>query len=87
VYDVDAVTAQLSRTVDPAPVIELAKDVYGMIGDFDERFAHGAPSLARAKRLEVEGRWTFGRGVSVVGTAVLGPEGGTVEDGTVLGEV
>ena len=87
VFSVDPGTYRLTRTVEPAPVVDLAKEHYGMIGDFDERFAHGAPSLARAKRLEVEGRWTFGRGVSVVGTAVLGPEGGTVEDGTVLGEV
>ncbi|WP_134772927.1 UTP--glucose-1-phosphate uridylyltransferase [Ornithinimicrobium flavum] len=84
VYAVDEETAQLSRTVDPAPVIDLAKDVYGMIGDFDQRFPHGAPSLVQARRLTVEGDWTFGRDVTVQGSVTLGAEGGRVADGTTL---
>ncbi len=84
-YAVDGTSYRLSRTVDPAPVVDLTKDCYGMIGDFDERFPHGVPSLVDAERLEVEGDWRFGAGVRVEGVAHLGPEGGTVEDGTTLG--
>ena len=87
VYAVDPQTYLLHRTVDDflAPVIDLAKDHYGVIGAFDERFPHGAPSLVQAQRLDVEGDWTFGREVQVVGSARLGPEGGQVEDGATLG--
>ncbi|WP_238154504.1 UTP--glucose-1-phosphate uridylyltransferase [Ornithinimicrobium sufpigmenti] len=87
VYDVDPHTYLLTRTVDDplVPVIDLAKDHYGMIAAFDERFPHGAPSLVRAQRLDVEGDWTFGRGVQVVGSVQLGPEGGHVEDDATLG--
>lgn len=86
VYAVDADSFQLTRAVDPAPVVSLAKEHYGMIGDFDQRFPAGAPSLAGATRLDVEGDWRFGSGVSVLGTVQLGDEGGTVPDGTVLGK-
>ena len=85
VYAVDDTSYRLRRTVDPAPVVDLTKEHYGMIGDFDERFPAGVPSLVEAERLEVQGDWRFGRDVRVVGAAVLGAEGGTVEDGTTLG--
>lgn len=84
VYDVHERSRQLHRTVDPAPVIDLAKEFYGMIGDFDQRFPHGAPSLVEARRLTVQGDWTFGREVGVSGTVVLGEEGGQVPDGASL---
>ncbi|QFG70169.1 UTP--glucose-1-phosphate uridylyltransferase [Ornithinimicrobium pratense] len=86
VYAVDPQTYLLTRTVDDhlVPVIDLAKDHYGMIAAFDERFPHGAPSLVQAHRLDVEGDWTFGRGVQVVGSVRLGPEGGQIEDGATL---
>ncbi|MFX0537258.1 UTP--glucose-1-phosphate uridylyltransferase [Ornithinimicrobium sp. Y1847] len=86
VYAVDPTSARLSRTVDPAPVVDLVKSHYGMIGDFDDRFPAGAPSLVQAERLEVQGDWTFGANVRVVGVAQLGEEGGEVEGGTTLGE-
>lgn len=66
-------------------MIDLAKDHYGLIGDFDARFPHGAPALVQARRLEVEGDWEFGDGVRVVGEARLGTEGGQVPDGATLG--
>lgn len=87
VYTVDGTTYRLGRTVEPAPVVDLDKGHYGMIGDLDARFPAGVPSLVEATRLEVQGDWSFGAGVRVVGRALLGPEGGTVEDGTTLGEV
>jgi len=85
VYAVDDTTYRLHRTVDPAPVVDLTKAHYGMIGDFDERFPAGVPSLVEATRLEVEGDWRFGSGVRVLGVAHLGPEGGAVDDGATLG--
>ncbi|WP_151524071.1 UTP--glucose-1-phosphate uridylyltransferase [Serinicoccus kebangsaanensis] len=85
VYQVDDSTYRLRRSVDPAPVVDLTKAHYGMIGDFDQRFPAGVPSLVDATRLQVEGDWSFGSSVRVVGAAVLGPEGGTVEDGETLG--
>jgi len=69
---------------DQAPVVKLDKDYFGMLGDFERRFAGGAPSLARASALTVEGDVTFGAGVAVEGAVtVSGPR--HVEDGEVLG--
>ena len=52
-----------------------------------ERLVEEVPSLKDATRLEVEGEWTFGPGVRVVGEASLGSADapGRVED-TVLGD-
>ncbi|AXH95558.1 UTP--glucose-1-phosphate uridylyltransferase [Ornithinimicrobium avium] len=86
VYDVGEDTAYLlRRSVDEAPVITLAKEHYAMVDDLDARFPHGAPGLRRARRLDVEGDWTFGADVEVVGQVVLADEGPSqVPDGTVL---
>ena len=45
------------------------------------------PSLREAERLVVEGDWTFGSGVRVVGSGQLDDPGepATVEPGTTLG--
>lgn len=53
-----------------APLVKLS-GVYKTIGRFDERFPAGAPSLREATSLTVEGDWTFGSGVRVVGEAQL----------------
>jgi len=64
-------------------VVELDKDAFGMLGDFERRFAGGAPSLARASALRVEGDVTFGARVTVEGeVTVTGPR--HVEDDEVL---
>lgn len=84
VYRLDPGTWRLDRTVEPAPVVDLVKDHYGMIGDFDARFPAGAPSLVEATRLDVHGDWTFGADVRVVGEVLLGEEGGQVPGGTTL---
>ncbi len=76
--------ARLHLVAEPAPVVELSQ-AYRSITGFEERFAHGVPSLRRATSLQVLGDWTFGRDVAVVGRAVLAPSGGVVPDGTVLG--
>jgi len=57
-----------------APVVKLDKDAFAMLDDFERRFAGGAPSLARASSLTVQGDVTFGAGVTVEGdVTVTGP--------------
>lgn len=77
--------ARLRLVVDPSPVVGLCP-AYRTIAGFEERFAHGVPSLRRARSLRVLGDWTFGRDVTVVGDVVLEASGGVVPDGTVLGD-
>ena len=74
----------VEQTVDPLPFVSLSS-AYKLIDDFDARFPGGPPSLRDATSLRVEGDWTFGGDVTVVGDVVLGPEGGTVPDGATLG--
>jgi UTP--glucose-1-phosphate uridylyltransferase len=65
------------------PQVELDADYYKLIGDFEERFPAGPPSLAGCERLEVDGDVTFGRDVTVRGSVRLeGPR--RIDDGTVL---
>jgi UTP--glucose-1-phosphate uridylyltransferase len=56
-----------------------------VVGKFDQHFAAGVPSMRKAEELVVEGDWTFGAGVRVVGRARLEGDGGRVEDGATLG--
>ena len=69
-----------------APLVELDK-AYKLLPDFDARFPFGSPSLVGARRLTVQGDWTFGRDVSVLGVVVVPSAGspGTIADGAVLG--
>jgi UTP--glucose-1-phosphate uridylyltransferase len=60
--------------------------VYKLVGDFDKRFKEGAPSLREAEAFVVDGDWTFGEGVKVVGKVTLNGERGRVEPGTVLSD-
>ncbi|PMC75431.1 UTP--glucose-1-phosphate uridylyltransferase [Brachybacterium sp. UMB0905] len=75
----------LVKQVDTVPTVTLAADHYKLIGDFEPRFPHGIPSLKEASSLDVQGDWTFGADVAVVGEAVLGPEGGEVPEGARIG--
>jgi UTP--glucose-1-phosphate uridylyltransferase len=74
VYQV-APDGRLVRQDAPAPLVDLDSRFYKTITEFERRFADGAPSLQRAQRLKVEGDWTFGAGVSVVGDVALGDPG------------
>lgn len=69
------------------PFVDLDPRYYKTVSDFDRRFPDGVPSLREAERLVVEGDWTFGRGVRVVGSGSLDDRGepSTVEPGTKLG--
>jgi UTP--glucose-1-phosphate uridylyltransferase len=67
-----------------APLVSLDDDYFKLVGDFDERFPAGPPSLVDAERLDVRGDVRFGRDVVVRGEVVV--EGPTdIADGTTLG--
>jgi UTP--glucose-1-phosphate uridylyltransferase len=85
VYQV-ASDGRLVRQDAPAPLVDLDPRFYKTITAFETRFAEGAPSLQRAQRLKVEGDWTFGAEVSVVGDLTLGDPGDpqTVPAGSTL---
>jgi UTP--glucose-1-phosphate uridylyltransferase len=70
VYDIgkDFVLDQVAPEV---PFIDLDGDVYKLVGEFDKRFPEGAPSLKKAASLRVDGDFTFGHGVQVVGDVAL----------------
>lgn len=74
----------LEDDVERVPFVDLDSRYYKLVGRFDERFPAGVPSLRRAEELVVEGDWTFGKDVTVVGRGHLEGDGGRVEDGSVL---
>lgn len=53
------------------PYVDLDRDVYRLLAEFDQRFPEGAPSLKDATSFQVDGDWTFGAGVSVTGDVSL----------------
>ncbi|MGI8645175.1 MAG: UTP--glucose-1-phosphate uridylyltransferase [Nocardioides sp.] len=87
VYDIGS-DFVLDKVADQVPYVELDADYYKLVGDFDKRFPEGAPSMKRATSLRVDGDWTFGHGVRVVGAAALEEKATAqrVEPGAVLGE-
>jgi len=65
------------------PVVTLDDGHFKLVPDFTRRFANGAPSLRRCRRLQVDGDVTFGADVVVEGDVHLtGPR--HVGDGEVL---
>ena len=78
----------LEKIPDHVPYVELDDNHYKRVGDFDKRFPEGAPSLKDASSLKVEGDWTFGRGVRVVGDVAIEKKAGAqrIEPGATLGE-
>ncbi len=75
----------LTQAVEALPGIDLDSH-FKKIGDFERRFAAGAPSLAEATSLSVRGDWTFGSQVTVIGQVALTDPGQPqrVPDGEVL---
>ncbi|MBJ7528399.1 MULTISPECIES: UTP--glucose-1-phosphate uridylyltransferase [Nocardioides] len=61
----------LDQTADEVPFVDLDGDFYKLVGEFDKRFPEGAPSMKAASSLRVEGDFTFGKGVQVVGDVAL----------------
>jgi UTP--glucose-1-phosphate uridylyltransferase len=80
--DEDAVLHQVAAEL---PFVDLSKE-YKLVSGFEKRFPDGVPSLKEATSLRVEGDWTFGAGVVVVGDVRVGPDGapGRIEAGTRL---
>jgi UTP--glucose-1-phosphate uridylyltransferase len=86
VYDIgkDFVLDQAAVEI---PFVDLDADYYKLTGDFDKRFPEGAPSMKKASSLRVEGDWTFGHGVQVVGDVTLEARSAQrVDAGTVLSD-
>jgi len=85
VYDIgpDFVLDQSSAEI---PYVDLDGDFYKVVAEFDKRFPEGAPSMKKASSLKVEGDWTFGRGVQIVGDVSLDAPSGAqrVDPETVL---
>ncbi|GAB3654905.1 UTP--glucose-1-phosphate uridylyltransferase [Nocardioides korecus] len=76
----------LDQAAAELPFVDLDGDHYKVVEKFDQHFPAGVPSLKDAESLVVNGDWTFGSGVRVVGAARLDGARGRVEAGTVLGE-
>jgi UTP--glucose-1-phosphate uridylyltransferase len=70
VYDLGA-DYVLDQASEQLPYVDLDDRHYKRVAEFDKRFPDGAPSLREARSLTVEGDWTFGRGVRVVGEVTL----------------
>lgn len=74
VYEIGA-DFGLTQIATEVPFVELDVDHYKLVAEFDQRFPEGAPSLAKASSLTVDGDWTFGHGVQVVGSVELSGKG------------
>ena len=74
VYEIrdDYVLDQVAADI---PYIDLDAEHYKLVSEFDKRFPDGAPSLRKATSLTIDGDWTFGRGVQVVGAVELAARG------------
>jgi len=74
VYEIgsDFVLDQVAADI---PFIDLDSDYYKLVAEFDKRFPEGAPSLRKAASLRVNGDWTFGHGVQVIGNVSLEADG------------
>ena len=73
---------------DVPPLVDLDPAFYKLLGDFEPRFARGAPSLVGCERLKVVGDVAFGAGVIVRGSALVENRNHgqlAIEDGAVLG--
>jgi UTP--glucose-1-phosphate uridylyltransferase len=70
VYDIGS-DFVLDQVAVDLPFVDLDGDVYKVVAEFDKRFPEGAPSLQKATSLSVEGDFTFGAHVQVVGEVEL----------------
>lgn len=78
---------RLAATTENSPEISLDSKFFKKVDKFAARIPH-APSLREATSFKVNGDWTLGAGVRVVGAVELEDRGeaSLVVDGTVLGE-
>ena len=83
-YDLDDRRALVQR-VETVPTVSLDAEHYKLIGDFDERFPAGVPSIREARSLSVEGDHVFGAGVIARGEArVTAEDPREIPDGAVI---
>ncbi len=77
----------LELVPDKVPFVDLDPAHYKLVADFEARFPAGPPSLRNASALVVNGDWTFGRDVTVVGEAALDDPGAPerVQPGATVG--
>ena len=78
---------ELAEGRDAPPLVDLDPDHFKLVGDFEQRFASGPPSLVACERLTVVGDVAFGAEVTVRGavTVEAGEEGQRrIPDGAVL---
>jgi UDP-N-acetylglucosamine pyrophosphorylase len=96
-YDVDPAGTELKlssvRNGQP-PQVDLDATHYGVLGQFEPRFAQGAPSLVHSRSLRVRGPVTFAAGVVIRGDVCISnpgaaertlPPGEYADDSVVLG--
>jgi len=70
--------------------IDLDKEFYSMVVDFEERFKKGVPSCRKLEQLTVKGDFSWGANVTLQGTIVLNNHSRnrkTIQDGVVIGNV
>jgi UTP--glucose-1-phosphate uridylyltransferase len=86
-FDGDA-ELRLDQDVRQLPFVDLDSGYYKLVGDFDQRFPDGVPSMREATSLVVHGDWMFGADVVVRGEAVVEEAGapGRIQPGSVIGE-
>jgi len=87
VYELAADGTLVTTREGDQPYVALDPEHFKILADFEERFAHGAPSLAGADRLEVRGDVAFGKDVTVVGEVEVEAPAGErlrIPDGTRL---
>jgi UTP--glucose-1-phosphate uridylyltransferase len=87
VYELAADGTLVAMREGDQPYVALDPGHFKILADFEERFAHGAPSLAGADRLEVRGDVAFGKDITVVGEVEVEAPAGErlrIPDGTRL---
>ncbi|MFC6288179.1 UTP--glucose-1-phosphate uridylyltransferase [Nocardioides sp. GCM10027113] len=76
----------LDQTAPQVPFVDLDSSFYKYVGEFDKRFPEGAPSMRDASEVHVDGDFTFGRDVRLVGEVKLKADSAQrVEPGSVVG--
>ncbi len=73
VYDIGRDFA-LDQVAVEIPFVDLDGEHYKVVTEFDKRFPEGAPSMKKATSLTVDGDFTFGAHVQVVGDVELATE-------------
>ena len=70
----------------PSLLVDLDPEHFKLVGEFEQRFAHGPPSLVACDRFVVRGDVSFGADVVARGEVDVEADGEpmTIEDGTVL---